>query len=214
MDDISGNGFHFTQSTDASRPTYQVDGNGNAYLDFDGTNDFMVTASVDLTATDKVTLFGGCYKESDAAVGMIIESSTSASSGTTFGAFTFYAPSGAAAANYLFGLKGSSSITSWNAATYAAPHLAVFNCVFDIGGAGRASEIRPTINGATPSLGGAGASAGTGNFGNYAVYIGRRGGTSFPFNGRIYPFGFIGKACTGGERLDTDIWCNARTNAY
>jgi len=39
MNDRSGNGKHVTQATVANRPLYQVDGNGKAYLQFDGTDD-------------------------------------------------------------------------------------------------------------------------------------------------------------------------------
>lgn len=42
IDDKSGNGHHLTQATAANRPLYQVDGNGNHYLLFDGTDDYLV----------------------------------------------------------------------------------------------------------------------------------------------------------------------------
>lgn len=41
--DKSGNAKHLTQSSAASRPIYDVDGNG-PYLSFDGTNDFLAAA--------------------------------------------------------------------------------------------------------------------------------------------------------------------------
>ena len=40
---------------------------------------------------------------------------------------------------------------------------------------------------------------GTGNFGNYPIYIGRRGGTSLPFNGHIYSLIGVGRLATVGE---------------
>ena len=57
---------------------------------------------------------------------------------------------------------------------------------FDIAGASALSEISARINGAYLAPVTSSGSAGTGNFGNYPLYIGRRGGTSFPFNGHIY----------------------------
>lgn len=48
IDDLSGNGNHLTQSTAGNRPTYRTNGGAGGdkpYLDFDGTNDRMVTAS-------------------------------------------------------------------------------------------------------------------------------------------------------------------------
>lgn len=40
IDDLSGNGRHLTQITDASRGVYQVDAFGNGYIDLDGSNDY------------------------------------------------------------------------------------------------------------------------------------------------------------------------------
>lgn len=41
--------------------------------------------------------------------------------------------------------------------------------------------------------------AGTGNYGNYPLYIGRRAGTSLPFNGHIYSLIGIGRLTTDSE---------------
>lgn len=45
IDDKSGNGNHLTQATAANCPLYQVDGNGNPYLLFDGADD-VVNATI------------------------------------------------------------------------------------------------------------------------------------------------------------------------
>lgn len=49
MRDKSGNGRQMTQSISGSRPIYQVDGSGNAYLLFDGSNDGLNCGTLNLT---------------------------------------------------------------------------------------------------------------------------------------------------------------------
>jgi hypothetical protein len=58
---------------------------------------------------------------------------------------------------------------------------------------------------------GAGAS---GNFGNYPLYIGSRGGSSLPFNGQIYSMIIVGKAVSAGELSSTEQYVNGKTGAY
>jgi hypothetical protein len=59
------------------------------------------------------------------------------------------------------------------------------------------------------------ADKGTGNFLAYPLYIGRRGGSSLPFNGRIYSL-----LVRFGPNLDattisnTETWVNGKTKAY
>jgi hypothetical protein len=42
---------------------------------------------------------------------------------------------------------------------------------------------------------------GAGKFGNYPLYIGRRGGISLPFNGNIYSLIIVGRLTTNSETL-------------
>jgi len=56
---------------------------------------------------------------------------------------------------------------------------------------------------------------GTGNFLAYPIYIGRRGGTALPFNGRVY--GMIvrfGANLTTDQITQTETWINGKTGAY
>ncbi|WP_156790606.1 hypothetical protein [Rhodobacter ferrooxidans] len=48
------------------------------------------------------------------------------------------------------------------------------------------------------------ADQGTGTFGNHALYIGRRGGTSLPFNGRLYGLALRGASSTTSEIVKTE----------
>ena len=55
---------------------------------------------------------------------------------------------------------------------------------------------------------------GTGNFGNYPLYIGRRANTSVPFNGRIYQMVVCGKTLSASELASTEAYVNTKTGAY
>ena len=95
MKDKSGRNNHAYQTVSASRPILQRNATTGAYyLAFDGVDDFLQTNSIDFTATDKVNLFAGVRKLSDAAIGMVVELSNILNSNN--GSFNMFAPGGAA----------------------------------------------------------------------------------------------------------------------
>jgi len=55
---------------------------------------------------------------------------------------------------------------------------------------------------------------GTGNYGNYPLYIGRRNNASVPFNGRIYQMIMVGKTLSASELASTEAFVNTKTGAY
>lgn len=60
--DKSGRNNHAYQTVSASRPILQRNATTGAYyLEFDGTDDFLQTANIDFTATNKVSLFAGAH---------------------------------------------------------------------------------------------------------------------------------------------------------
>lgn len=63
MDDISGNGKHFTASSDAARPTLRQSG-GRTWLEADGTNDHMATAALNWSTVDKCFVCAGFHLDS------------------------------------------------------------------------------------------------------------------------------------------------------
>ena len=203
--DKSGRGNHATQSTAASRPTLQQDSNGMYYLSFDGTDDGMATPSINFTGTDKMTVWAGVRKLSDAAAGILAELSAALTSNV--GTFYLAAPQLAGAAAYAFASRGSIAVTHITAAA-AAPNTSVIVGVGDI--SGDVELIRR--NGAQAGV--STADQGTGNYGNYPLYIGRRGGTSLPFNGRLYQLIIRGAASNDGQIAAGEAWCNAKARAY
>lgn len=214
INDKSGRGNHATQSTALSRPTLQQDSTGRYYLSFDGTDDGMVTPSINFTGTDKMTVWAGVRKNADASTGTLLELSAQSTGAVNPGSFGIFAPRSAAAAEYSFLLCGS-AVTSYSATSFAAPITNVLSVAYDIAGAARADEVKPRVNSAIPTLTGAdSANAGTGNFGNYPLYIGRRGGASLPFGGRIYQLIGRGAATPLAQIQAMEQYVNAKTGAY
>lgn len=200
-------GNHALQATLASRPLLQQDGNGYYYLLFDGSDDSLATSSF-TPGTDKAQVFAGVRKLSDAATGVLLESSAAVS--TNSGALQIAAPVSAGAANYSFSSKGSAlGSASYTNATVTAPVTTVLTGLGDI--SGDSATLR--TNGTQVAQ--ATTDQGTGNYLAYPLYIGRRAGTSLPFNGRLY-----GLIVRFGANLDTatissaETWVNSKTGAY
>lgn len=164
-------GNHATQPTAASRPILQQDELGKHYLSFDGVDDWLVTPSIDFTGTDKVTVIAGVRKNSD-STGMIVELGNAPSDAT----FLLYGRTD----GYDWYSRGSATVAVAISAGYPAPDTSVLTAVGDIANDVCALRIRGVQVGST------GADQGTGNYRNDILYIGRRGGTSIPFNGRLY----------------------------
>jgi len=102
--DKSGNNNHATQPTGASRPVLRQSG-AIWFLEFDGVNDFLVTAGIDFTAQSEMSVFAGVAKITDAAAGMLVELSPSIDANNF--AFALKAPDAAAAATYRAQFKGT-----------------------------------------------------------------------------------------------------------
>jgi len=204
--EIPGN--HATQATAASRPILKQDGNGKYYLLFDGVDDSMATGSIDFTATDKMTVFAGVRRLRSASLQMLLE--LSAAIGTNNGAFnipTDYPLS--TTYSYDFGTKGTIQ-TDANviAATYPVPHTGVVTGIGSISG----DEARLRVNGVQVAA--TTTDQGTGNYGNYPLYIGRRGGTTLPFNGNLYSLIVRGAQSSAAQITSAETYVNGKTGAY
>ena len=180
--DKSGNGAHATQATLASRPTYRVAANGYSYLDFDGANDSMVTSNIAFSSPQMMASIGLLVDPTAVSTGFAIE--LSATSTTNVGTFAITAP--ATAADHGYTLNGSAVINA--RVNNVVPGDDVLTGLFDISQATKELELIPRLSGQvmTNITWSGAASAGTGNFGTYPLYIGGRGGASSFFKGRIY----------------------------
>lgn len=192
--DKSGRGNHAFQTNSASRPILRQNATtGTYYLEFDGSDDFLVTNSIDFTATDKMSLFAEVRKLSD-EVQIIAE--LSEISNYNNGAFYIVAGRDSEGIGYTSLGRGSAEVKVSQLAssfTYIAPDTAVLSAKHDISNS--LSSIRRNGVSGVDGLG----YKGSGNFGNYPLYIGRRGGTSIPFNGHIYSLIGVGRLSTDTE---------------
>jgi hypothetical protein len=190
--DKSGNNNHAFQTTSASRPILRKNAvTGANYLEFDGTDDFLQTANIDFTATDKVSLFAGVRKLSDAVNGVLLETSIAFTGG--LGTFCLFAPRlTGTAGNFGFGSKGT-IVAEATTPAILAPTSVVVSTQASIS----TNKINLRINGILSAS--SNNSQGAGNYGNHPLYIGRRGGTYLPFNGHLYSLIGIGKLTSDDE---------------
>lgn len=191
--DKSGRNNHAFQTTSASRPILRKNAvTGANYLAFDGSDDFLQTNNIDFTVTDKVSLFAGVRKLSDVNTGIVAELSTRA--GTSLGAFVLYAPFDPMNKGY-----GFRSVGTLESTTMGALPLSPTSNVL----AAKSSIAQDTLTLRVDSLqyGVLTQDQGTGNYGNYPLYIGRRAGTSRPFNGHLYSLIGIGRLTTDSETI-------------
>lgn len=192
-------GNHRRQSTAASRPTLQQDASGYYYLNYDGVDDFMTTGSVDFSATNKMTVWAGINKASDAARGTFLGLGTTPT--VSAGCFAIEAP-GAALTNFS-GNSGGTSLSGFSF-VQAAPYSTVLTLSDDI--SAPALDVRSNaVSRASSAI-----SQGTGNFSNNIIYFGRLGGTSNPFSGREYQTVIRGAASTAQQVSSTETFVGSK----
>lgn len=205
--DKSGRGNHATQTTSTARPILRQDSGGRYYLEFDGTDDWLVTSSF-TPGADKSQVFVGLRKLTDAFIKMVLE--TSATSNTNAGTITILGPQTATTSQYSFRSRGSVAPAALTVTGYAAPITNVIAALGDI--SGDSTIIR--VNGS--QVGSSSADQGTGNYLTYPMYIGSRNGAQFFLSGRIY--GLIARFSSTNLDATTiaaaETWINSKTGAY
>jgi hypothetical protein len=191
-------GNHAYQTTSASRPTLQTTG-GLWYLSFDGSDDSLITNAVDFSATDEMTVIAGVRKIVDNAAYTVI-CELSAATGLNLGSFVL-APN---VNTYEFFSYGN-VLASASASGFTAPVSNVVSAAADISAdsiivRANATQVAQSSN-----------NQGTGNYGNHILYIGRRGGSSLPFNGHIYQLIVRGKTTPTGKLLEAERFVGRKT---
>jgi len=173
------------------------------YLKFDGVDDALATASIDFTATDKMTVVAGVRKLSDAATAVCAE--LSASAAVNVGVFALFAPRVTSGA-FSYSSGGTTVIENTSAAIAGAVTkvLTAYSSISAQVSVLRVSGVQTVV--ATPQ--------GTGNYGNYPLYIGSRGGTTLPFNGHLYSLIIRGAQSTDAQIVSAENYVNGKTNAY
>ena len=213
MKDKSGNNAHATQSDATKRPTFYIYPNSEyGCLQFDGTNDFMVTSAINFTGTAVMTATAGFQVVPPTGVTgprILVELGPDTSAAN---AGTFYMTGPGTSSDHSVGLRGS----TWAYASFANvdPSDDILTAQLNIGAATKELELIPRLNGVVKSgagltWGGA-TNAGTGNFGNYALYIGARGGSSLFFKGNVYGMIIRGATSTAPQVTATEAWVTSK----
>ena len=168
-----------------------------AYLRFDGVDDALQTGNINFTGTDKMTVWAGVTKLSDAATNTVVE--LSASKNANNGVFALFAPLTGGSPDISWYSKGTNERLA-GSTSESAPVTRVITGIGDI--SGDISSIR--LNGAIVNT--ETADQGSGNFGNYPLYIGARANTSLYFNGRIYSLIVRGAQSTLSQIEATELY--------
>lgn len=190
--DKSGRGNHATQSTSAKRPILQKNvTTGAYYLAFDGVDDCLATGNVDFSGSSKLSLFTGLRKNNDNTAIVVELSQTSGFS--TPGAFYLVSGYDVGVTGYT-GAASNSFLAKIN--NYLAPDIAVLSLAFD------RSTTTSTIR--RNAVAGTNGNTGTGNFGNFPVFIAARNQSSLPFNGNLYSLIAIARIASTTEITNTE----------
>ncbi|WP_104472853.1 hypothetical protein [Acinetobacter indicus] len=186
--DKSGRNNHAYQTTSASRPILRQNASTGAYyLEFDGSDDFLVTNNIDFTITDKMSLFAGVRKLNQATTGIVAELSSDPNNVSGSVALV-------SLTTQVFQIASRGSISSFRQSSVnSSPFSCVITTKSSIGADINTMRVNSLDQGTTST------DQGTGNYGNYPLYIGRRAGTSLPFNGHIYGLIGIGKLTSDSE---------------
>jgi hypothetical protein len=179
------------------------------YLQFDGIDDSMSTGSIDFTATDKMTVWAGVRKQTDATGQILYELSASVPSNAN--SFAMYAGNNASAlgAFWTSQNRGNGASAASELATTAAPTTTVLSVAHQIQATPR--TVTKTNGAVLGTLTGV---ADTGNYGNYPLFIGARNNASLFFNGWLTSLIVRGAQSTQGQIEATESWVNGKTGAY
>jgi hypothetical protein len=168
-------------------------------------DDSLATAAIDFSATDKISVFAGVRKLSDAARASIFTHN-----GTGLNSFGAEAPNAASANNMLLYALGASGRNPGNVTGLASPITYTFVAICDIANTGTATYYLNGVKGADVS----GVLVGDAKFANAVLHIGRRNGADLPFNGHIYSMIVRGVSSTAQEITDAESYVNGKTGAY
>jgi hypothetical protein len=209
--DKSGNANHATQSVSSKRPTYR-DVDGVQWLEFDGIDDFLNTASVDFSGTDKMSVFARVRKPNDSGTAPIV---MNGDSGAQNGVFAIYAPHANSSRKWAWSLGGpnvGTSQTFLSVNTLPAPSTATMVGLFDKAASGATNRITPRLNGVLQtSFSTEITGDGSANFRNDKIYIGVQNTTNDFFEGQMYGIVVRGATSSAQEVTDTEEYLTALT---
>jgi hypothetical protein len=210
--DKSGNGNHAVASAnDTTRPTYQIDAEGNPNVTFTKTPATQLTTpAINLTTTAQVTVCVGLNVLDSSSAGIPLEFSPDATANN--GAFLFGAPS--SVADHSLYVRGTT--TSIRAAiNNVVDGDDIFTGLLDISQTTSGSQLIPRLN--FVQITGSGITwtpnntpTGIGTFGNHTLYIGSRNGLGTPYGGKIYQIIVRGALSTATQVYQIETFTDAK----
>jgi hypothetical protein len=212
INDLSPNGLNLTQSTNTSAPVLQQNPAGFWNAEFDGVDDWWETATItNGINADKVQIIAGFRQTAalDTARVLVELSANIASNNNVFALIAPAAP--ATNARVRFFSKGTqNALADATSASYDPPVTLVAVGLGEI-----ATPLSELILNNTSVAINTNAQTGT-VFGNYPLYVGRRGaGTNF-FTGNLHRLivRMSTTALTPAQLANAVAWVNAKTGAY
>jgi hypothetical protein len=151
---------------------------------FNGTNQWLTHAALDMTSTDEVTLWASLLKESDVGAPVAYEILSS---------FTVHTPGANNAPHYRIAYRAGGPLVEVTASGFPAPNKSTLIARSKVS----TDVANLTVNGSTVVS--SSADQGIGNYKNNTGFIGSRSGTSVFFRGEIYELGIAGKVITDGQ---------------
>jgi len=203
--DKSGNGLHASQASTTKRPIYRQE-EGVSSLEFDGTDDCLVTPTANFSTSRRLNIFAG-VRRMNTSSGMLFELGVTTSAA---GAFSVVAPTSTLANQYKFDF--ANALPHRRTTNAPAPPSRDVVSVLAHTVAAFEEKIIARLNGALFE------STFTSQepaefFGNHPIYIGQRGGLSVPFAGHLYSMLVTGADVTS-HVADAETWTNARAAGY
>ena len=153
--------------------------------------------------TDEMTVITGLRKLNSTPL-IVVELSADLTTNTG----TFYLATGSNPSDGFWTTsRGTQSNTTNQSTNLSATAIetAVISSLHDI--SGDLTTIRKNSTGGANATG----EKGSGNFGNYAIYIGRRGGATLPYNGHIYQLIIRGRTTPTGKLLEAERFVGKKT---
>lgn len=188
----------FVQDTATKRPLLQAEG-ALRYLQFDGVDDWMSLASLDMGGSDAVTVIAGLRRGQRANMEDVL--GLSASPHGNFGTYRLCPTFDAASDNAAFTSLADEGII---ATARAASTLVSTDYVLT--GIGDISSDTAVVRRNGVQLGSSATNQGGGEYRSDVVYLGSRGGTARFFNGRLYGLIVVNRILTAEELAASEKW--------
>ncbi len=171
-----------------------------------GSNQYL-TGKLNLSSTNKVTVWAGVRKTGDSVAGVLFETSTVSDS--TNGSLALTVSTSAFTAQ----ARGT-SLGYYQPTIPAAPTTKTLRASFDLSGGSLAAQVIPAINGVVTQTGGGGTTGSSVNFTSQPYYLLSRAGTAYFMNGGFNSLIILGAAASAAQISATEAWANSKVRAY